>query len=293
MTEPVSIPFARLAEASLWAYDDEAAATGNVQDAWLYDACHFIENPATDTQCFLAVDRKLPPVLAFRGTAGLTDLLIDLRAGKHDWYLPGRVHEGFYESVVSVDHQIDTILRVLTTEQQQQLLICGHSAGGAKATVYAAMRLDRQQPVRAVVTFGECRSLDRTASQWYDQIAQQSGTAHYRFINSADVVPRVPPAMPGWILWLLSHSNPITASLPAIPGGYRHVGKLMYFDHCGELRQQTTRRFRLKDRIQAYIDDFGKPGLASLKMHGSELHYLELVRRAYPVGGVSHQGEVQ
>lgn len=276
------LPLRRLAEAAVWAYGSREKIEANVCECWLYDECHFIENAATDTQCFLAVDRRLPCILSFRGTENWIDLLSDLRASKLDWFLPGRVHEGFLRCARSVEYNILSVLRTLAKTQRHDLIVTGHSLGGALATVFAALQIDRDEAPAAVATFGQPRVFNRVAARWYESLRQQHGMQHHRFVNSSDIVPRVPPAMPGWLLWLLSHSNPVTASLPAIPGGYRHVGELCYFDHCGHLCEGTTRRFRLKDRIQAAVADFGVPGLAMFKKHSSCGQYFELIRKAFP-----------
>ena len=140
-------------------------------------------------------------VLAFRGTEPkeFNDIKADLKAWKSKSRTEGRVHDGFYDEVNKIWGEIENNL-----SKTKPLYICGHSLGGAMATI-AASRLQIQ--TEALYTFGSPRVGNK---KWVDSV----NVKHYRWRNNNDLVPKVP-------FWIM---------------GFRHHGKLMYINHYGNLR---------------------------------------------------------
>jgi triacylglycerol lipase len=89
----------------------------------------------------------------------------------------------------------------------------GHSLGAALATLAA-----HYWPPKALYTFGSPRVASKPLAAEY----RRRGTPSYRFVNSTDIVPRVPPAV-----WQ-----------------FRHVGELMYLSASGTLLRGKWARFR-------------------------------------------------
>jgi triacylglycerol lipase len=75
-------------------------------------------------------------------------------------------------------------------DPNQDTIICGHSLGGAVATIMAA-QLQDQLPLLQLVTFGSPRPGGR-------RFKQRLRVPHYRFVHANDVVPTMPMAACGF-----------------------------------------------------------------------------------------------
>jgi hypothetical protein len=94
------------------------------------------------------------------------------------------------------------------TGSGKPLLICGHSAGGAAASILGYLLKREGYDVRAVYTFGSPKPGDH-------QFRRQNNVANFRILHAADPVPKTPP------------SFPFAAAGVSIPGflpGFVHVG---------------------------------------------------------------------
>lgn len=146
------------------------------------------EEPTTDTRGIVARDSQRI-ILAFRGTAGRTNWLTNTRLAQAD-----HVHAGFAEALEKAWNP--RIATLLANPGSRQILITGHSLGGALALL-AARRIGKN--VAKLVTFGQPRAVDQVAAQ---ECQHTFGDRYLRVIHDKDVVPRV----------------------PAFTGGYRHCG---------------------------------------------------------------------
>ena len=151
-------------------------------------------------------------MLAFRGTEPkeFNDIKADLKAWKSKSKTKGRVHDGFYDEVNKVWKDIKEKLST-----SKPLYICGHSLGGAMATI-AASRL--QNKCKELYTFGSPRVGNK---KWVESV----NVKHYRWRNNNDLVTKVP-------LWIM---------------GFRHHGDMMYINHYGNLRNGLSKWQLLKD----------------------------------------------
>ena len=154
-------------------------------------------------------------VLAFRGTEPkeFSDIKADLKAWKRPSETDGMVHQGFFDYLERI---WDSVVRHINygDRENKELYICGHSLGGAMATLAASRLEDR---VIACYTYGSPRV---GGSVWRDK----AHFLHYRYVNNNDVVPKVP-------LWLM---------------GFRHHGELHYINYYGNIRALTPWQ-RIKD----------------------------------------------
>ena len=152
-------------------------------------------------------------VIAFRGTDSKEDWAKNSKAlwpKRHP--LGGKVHRGFLEVSEQVKSHVMQILRNLGP-RKRRILLTGHSLGGAIATELAAA-ICAAKPAWLdeieVATFGAPRLGDGQFEKSYEQLV---GNSHWWFVNSGDPVPHLPPnAM-----------------------GYRHCGRLCWFDKSGRL----------------------------------------------------------
>ena len=133
----------------------------------------------------------------------------------------GKIHRGFQESVDKLWDELICIVRKVYCKQE--LWICGHSLGAAMALILAfrfQIEDSLPNPV-ALYTYG----CPRTGNQIF---VRELKTKHFRWVNNADIVTRVPI----WPYW--------------------HDGQLCYMNHWGNVRNMTFFQ-RIKDRIRGFI----------------------------------------
>jgi triacylglycerol lipase len=188
-------------------------------------------------------------VVAFRGTevTEWNDIQADARASLAVIGTLGRVHSGFKREL----DDIWPLIRERLAANRQPLHICGHSLGGAIATLASyrcrSERFD-SQPVE-LHTFGSPRVADQ-------RFVGQTMLKHYRWVNNNDIVTRIPPR------WM----------------GYWHCGKLVYLDRRGRVRRLSG-PLRQADRIHGFVTSLGKGQVDMLVDH--RIHrYVEHIRRA-------------
>ena len=197
-------------------------------------------------------------VLAFRGTERkVSDWLTDARC------VPAvqgnaKVHTGFLEAFTmkkdgdgrTAQNMVEEILDRQEAKDEGgkplQLFITGHSLGGALALL--ATKLVAPNVDGACYTFGA----PRVGNYEYFRYMK---TPVYRIVNSADVVPRVPPGAIVFILRgvargmsLLAKLSPVFSSLFSrledflgTMQGYRHYGDLRYLTDVATGRFQDVR----------------------------------------------------
>lgn len=123
----------------------------------------------------------------------------------------GRVHAGFRESI---DDIWPTLHELANDYGKTRRVWCtGHSLGAAMATL-VAFRLQRTEDTpnpMALFTYGSPRVGNKT----YVKGIEATGVLHFRFVNNADIVARVP-------LW-----------------PFYHFGGMYYMNHYGHLRAMT------------------------------------------------------
>lgn len=207
--------------------------------------------------CKRQVDGEPPYlVLAFRGTEKkVSDWLTDARCvptveGKT------KVHTGFLEAFTvapdggeSVKDQVEAILGRPEARKNKALLplyITGHSLGGALALL--ATKLVARNVTGACYTFGA----PRVGNYEYFRFIK---TPVYRIVNSADVVPRVPPG-PIMIVfrgvaramsWLTGFVPTVARLFDSLEEfldglkGYRHYGDLRYLSDVAAGRFKDVR----------------------------------------------------
>ena len=174
-------------------------------------------------QCHV-VWNKHEYVLCFRGTEPdeFSDILADLNAIPDRAELDGYVHDGFQDELEKVWGEIERHDKVYRGDRK--LFICGHSLGGAMATVCASRMIDK---VDALFTYGSPRV---GSKDFVDALK----VLHYRHINNNDIVTRVPP-------------YPL----------YHHHGVLCYIDRKGKI-VKYTRWQRIKDKVMGRIESLLK-----------------------------------
>ena len=179
-----------------------------------YTRHKFIESDGAQVHI---IGNKEENVLCFRGTepGEFSDIKADLNAlPDRAWNGSGFVHNGFQVEVDKVWDRLSTSIDSLKLEGKN-FFICGHSLGGAMATI-ACSRL--QDKVDALFTYGS----PRTGTK---KFAKSIKTPHFRHVNNNDLVTCVPFAMLG----------------------YRHNAEPRYINYYGNIRA-CTKWQRIKDK---------------------------------------------
>ena len=159
-------------------------------------------------ECLVAKDRN-DLWFAFRGTepSKLNDVMADLNVMKNVANAGGKVHGGFQQEVN--DLWMDVLSELEHNDQlkvRKDVYMTGHSLGAAMATIAATRYIPEE-----LFTFGS----PRVGGVHF---IKNIRCPHLRFMNNNDIVCRIPPA------WL----------------GFRHHGKMIYFDRFGNRAPKST-----------------------------------------------------
>ncbi|MCP4402093.1 MAG: lipase family protein [bacterium] len=207
------------AELSGIAYLDETDAAPVVKQIG-FPEVEFIE--VDGTQAYL-LSNDVDLVIACRGTESQewNDIKADLNAWPVVAETIGRVHRGFKTEVDDLWPRLEARLEHNTKE----LWLCGHSLGGAMATICATrckLSYINSNPLE-LFTYGS----PKVGTKAY---VTHCRVEHIRWVNNNDIVTRVPPA------WM----------------GYYHVGEEMYLNMYGQLRKMNKYQ-RMKDRWRGFV----------------------------------------
>jgi len=164
-------------------------------------------------------------VVVFRGTEAddWNDIKADANAIAALAETVGKVHSGFKGEVDEIWPLIEKELEANT----KPLWFCGHSLGGALATICGGrcfLSYLKMEPV-GVYTFGSPRVGCR-------RYVNHVPLPHYRWVNNNDIVTRFPPVILG----------------------YRHSGTEQYLDRHGRLRDIKGWR-KTSDKLKGFFKE--------------------------------------
>lgn len=146
-------------------------------------------NPRTDAQAYMwLINKKM--YVCFRGTESRRDMLTNIDIIPETFGTPHiKAHSGFVEQLESVK---DTIISQLENHalKYDTIMCCGHSLGGALATLAAPMFAERFAGTHAVkcYTIGAPRVGNWNFCKWFHSTVKE----YYRVVNEHDPVPMVP-----------------------------------------------------------------------------------------------------
>jgi len=224
----VDIPLAKMtflrrslvfAELAVIAYNDEAEAKRAAEAIGFPDAQLFDRNGA---QAF-RFGNQHDVIFACRGTEPneWNDIRADANAAMVLVSSFGKVHSGFNREV----DDIWPLMEKLLEDNKRTAWFCGHSLGGAMATIcaYRCQVTPIWTNPTELHTFGSPRVGCR-------KYINHANITHYRWVQNNDIVTRVPP------VWL----------------GYRHGGNEVYLDRNGRIKRLTG-LWRSRDRWRGFI----------------------------------------
>lgn len=226
------------AELAMIAYNDEAEAARAAR-AIGFPHARLIDHDGSQAFEF---HNDHDVVLACRGTEPneWNDLQADANAVMSVVGTFGKVHSGF-------NREVDDLWPILEDAIRQCRLpvwFCGHSLGGAMATIcaYRCTTSQLTENPRELHTFGSPRVGCR-------RYVRHAAVTHYRWVHNNDVVTRVPP------IWM----------------GYRHCGHEVYLDRFGRIRKLRG-VLRSRDRWRGLIGGLLKWKLDLLADHSIGLY---------------------
>ena len=190
------------AELAMIAYNDSEEATLAAKAVGFPDVT-FFDHDGSQAYRFR---NNYDCIIACRGTEPneWNDIRADVSASAVLAETVGRVHRGFKREVDDLWPMLETAL----VDNRQPLWFCGHSLGGAMATICAGrcfLSHINSNP-SGLYSYGS----PRVGNRRYINFVQLE---HFRFVNNNDVVARVPP------VWM----------------GYRHCGTEVYLDRRGRI----------------------------------------------------------
>jgi triacylglycerol lipase len=160
-----------------------------------------LEIITTDTQGAILADFDTDTAyVIFRGSESNTDWITNLNLGQEKVYpyagessSGAEIHKGFAAAYFSMR---DEILRYFQQSSQQQVIVTGHSLGGALATICA---VDLQYNFTGqfgieVYTYGAPRVGNSGFAESFNRRVPQS----YRFVHGMDIVPALPRFWQGY-----------------------------------------------------------------------------------------------
>jgi len=188
-------------------------------------------------------------VIACRGTEPneWNDIRADANAASVLAETAGKVHSGFKTEVDDLWPMLETAL----ISNDQPLWFCGHSLGGAMATICAGrcfLSHIASLPEQ-LYTYGS----PRVGNKRYINYVKLD---HFRFVNNNDIVTRMPPVLLG----------------------YRHCGSEVYLDRNGKIGH-LNHISRRHDRWQGFLRGLRKWKVDHFSDH-SVMGYIDAIAKA-------------
>ncbi len=171
--------------ASKLAYAEAGTAREVAVERWGFES--FEAFGSDSAEGFVASEERLV-VVGFRGSSGIASWKDHLGFEAIPW-VAGRVHAGFHAAYASVAGSLGALLE-REGAQAKRVWFCGHSVGGALATMGAAEFFGDRGDA-ALCTFGQpCGGLKDFAAFLEDAFP---GARYARFVREDDVMVRLPP----------------------------------------------------------------------------------------------------
>jgi hypothetical protein len=143
--------------------------------------------------CFVAAERAGATIITFAGSDPLEpeDWITDFMALPS----PTDLHSGFERALGTVWPKLQQLVSRPNAQNGKTLFFTGHSLGGALA-ILAAQRAMRELDAQAtaVYTFGSPRT---GGDLFFNAYTPALGDSTFRLVHGSDIVPTVPPALPG------------------------------------------------------------------------------------------------
>ena len=233
------------AELSMIAYNDEKKATAQAKEIGFTEV-HFFDHKGAQGYTF---ETATDLVVACRGTepTEFNDLAADLRALPVKSRTMGRVHKGFKLEADKIWEGLKKQIEI----SEKITWFTGHSLGAAMTTLCAArcFYLAPQITVGAIFTYGSPRA-------GWRGFVNNLHVPHWRWVNNADVVTRVPLTVMGYV----------------------HHGKIRYINTFGNVREFTYWQ-RFKDKWRGIWRGLKKLSFKNFSDHGMANYVAHIAKK--------------
>jgi hypothetical protein len=190
----------------------------------------WITNKETDTQGYVAINTDTIYIV-WRGSSSINDFLRDANVRRVPFLKDGElVHVGFLNAFNSIKDYLDKVIensfrKIGGINKIKNIVICGHSLGGALATLtayhFCEKYLDLKDKVQKI-SIGSPRVGNDEFKKNYNKLVPFT----LRVVNDSDIVARIPKI------------------------GYKHVDCVLSLDNNGKV---IKRRFKLFRQIYDYF----------------------------------------
>lgn len=151
-----------------------------------YKVIHYAELPGSAVSYYLTQSPTGMQQLAFRGTANLENVLVDLDVSLlPDSALGIQLHQGFALAAKAAYN--DALVHI---DKSQPIRTTGHSLGGAIAVIVGMYLQQDGYPLEGIITFGQPKVTNVTGAEKFESLPLT------RVVTPADIVPLVPPLSP-------------------------------------------------------------------------------------------------
>lgn len=191
--------------------------------------------------------------VAVRGTSTAWDQMRDLVASKVPCAFShgAMVHKGFFNDAQRLLNQCGMLDAIhLASQAGSEIYLCGHSLGGATATILAAELLAHQIPVAGLVVLCSPRAGNDVFAS---MLSRELRGRLYHFTRCRDYVARTPPRR----------------------FGFEHIFPSIYVDSHGNQHWDAGKWFCRLDRWRQAILDFTKLRLFTAKSSSITHHSCE------------------
>ncbi len=173
-----------------------AATTAEVLNLWGFNNNQFFEAKRggdVNTQGYIGANQNRM-IVSFRGSEPIIE---DWLSNIQFMTDPGpfgntKVHEGFQDALFPVIMQLTYALKQYE-RANQKIWVTGHSLGGALASLFAAMLLERGLPLAGVYTYAAPRVGDKKYEKAMNTLTEDLTIQSWRVVNEGDIVPHLPP----------------------------------------------------------------------------------------------------
>lgn len=184
----------------------------------------WVTNKETDTQGYVAINTDTIYIV-WRGSSSLNDFLRDSNLRKVKFRKEGElVHVGFLNAFNSIKDYLDKVIensfkKIGGIDKIKNILICGHSLGGALSTLTAYHFSEKYPDLKDKVqkiSIGSPRVGNSIFSENYNKLVPFT----LRIVNDNDLVARIPKI------------------------GYKHVDTVLSLDGEGKVIKRKFKLFR-------------------------------------------------
>lgn len=232
-----------LAKHARLAYEEPNVKQYVCKDIWGFSQFQFIEfcSDTDDVQAYLTANSQ-SIIVVFRGTEPdkLQDWVNNMDTQLTDRFR-GSVHKGFMRCVDLVWEEIRAAI-LLNYEEGKKVFFCGHSQGGALATLAAARALDENIPVHQVYTIGQPRVGNLLFASFFNKAFKQN---LFRIVNYGDIITRAPTRK----------------------SSYSHCGTFVFLDKDGTMHTDSSHWKNFWDDLGLSIWDLLDMTLSNIEEH--------------------------